>query len=473
MVTLSSIKEVALMDLYRLHASRLKCLIEATRTKEEVRTKAASEALRLTETHWLSDAQSNTEADAFLGQQDRVWKVLLDVVEALTKLRHDNKFFHRSVYRHAQALMWAPLLCDPSSGACNGSLGTVPARFAGKLKGLDFEKTAAESALVVIRSLFGKQRPQLAAVWFDEGADTLIQQLNGTVRKYDSVRGKYIAAYMECLSLCKQRAEVDTFLRWTSSTHRDLPSKFQASAQLRTGKSDDVPLCDCLLPNKTLPSRFFLVSVRRIANGTLGGILVKDLSHPQKQHESIDVLREELKIAYSCYLRLRCDAETFAQWLRSPYNRDSSILSVANAVTTAFDLFSKDEKVDTKTDILDWSGEMQLANQTLFCLTKCATLFPSLNPNYSFSKPKALSKQAKNKRQAEPASAKKSFEVPIPEGVKEGESFLATVTHGTLQKTVRLTVPAETTASTIRFTLEMQPGNDDEDEPRKKSAKVA
>lgn len=90
--------------LYRLHASRLKCLIRAVARCQDDREQAEIEALRLTEAYWHSVIEQ-THAGQEEHIRDRVWNVLVDVVAALVQCRLDFQFFHRSVYRHAQALM--------------------------------------------------------------------------------------------------------------------------------------------------------------------------------------------------------------------------------------------------------------------------------------------------------------------------------------------------------------------------------
>lgn len=100
---------------YRLHASRLKCLLFAVRQRGEVRDLAESEALRLAAKHWYV-APPGKEPSFIdqVGIRERVWDTLADVVAALAQCRLDQPFFHRSVYRHAQALM-----VRTSYGSCN------------------------------------------------------------------------------------------------------------------------------------------------------------------------------------------------------------------------------------------------------------------------------------------------------------------------------------------------------------------
>jgi hypothetical protein len=140
---------------YRLHASRLKCLFAAVSRREEEREDAELEALRLTTAHWYLSPPSDSEN---FNIRDRVWVVLADIVSALAQCRIEQPYFHRSVYRHAQALMWAPVFYDPVAGIADGSLGFVPATKSHLLRGLNSTTSCVNSAEVVISPLFEKKR---------------------------------------------------------------------------------------------------------------------------------------------------------------------------------------------------------------------------------------------------------------------------------------------------------------------------
>jgi hypothetical protein len=142
---------------YRLHASRLKCLLVAAVSGEDERSLAEEEALRLTETNFYSQTDLKT-GDQEPRRSERVWKVLTDIVAALAQCRLDQSFFHRSVYRHAQALMWAPVLCEPETGWIEGSRSTLRATKSHQLRGLNHATSVAKSALAVMNVLFEKKR---------------------------------------------------------------------------------------------------------------------------------------------------------------------------------------------------------------------------------------------------------------------------------------------------------------------------
>lgn len=142
---------------YRLHASRLKCLIAAGSASEDERDEAEREALRLCELHWFN-TPGDLDSIESTPVRERVWNVLTDIVSALVKCRTEHSFFHRSVYRHAQALMWAPVLWNPEIGRVQGSRTTIPATKSVHIRGLNHATDAAKSAVSVMSALFEKKR---------------------------------------------------------------------------------------------------------------------------------------------------------------------------------------------------------------------------------------------------------------------------------------------------------------------------
>ena len=139
--------------IYRLHASRLKVLLTAVKSVRQERGMAIAEALRITEKYWFETPQDGFEDKPM---DDRLWIVLCDIVDGLAFCRREQPFFHRSVYRHAQALLWAPLFHDPQ-GALDGSLDTVPDHKSCRMRGLN-SGPCANSAEPIINALFDKKR---------------------------------------------------------------------------------------------------------------------------------------------------------------------------------------------------------------------------------------------------------------------------------------------------------------------------
>lgn len=453
--------------LYRLHASRLKCLIAAVDRHEDERQYAIEEALRLTECNWHTAPK--TDEDPVSGFQDRLWRVLADIVDALARCRLDNTYFHRSIYRHAQALMWAPVLYDPIGGRAEGSLGLVSDVYASKIRGLNSGTGAASSAVSIISSLFSKKRNQLVAVWVTgDGTTTAFQTINNSTRKYDSLRGKYIAAYVECLQYCRLRKELDTFLRWIASCKRDLPSYFAVSAgpnkEVRPHSQDSL-----VIRKRSLESFHFLTSIKRRTNSALADVIVQDLKNSPvgnentKKHQKF--LEDQLKIAYACFLRLKWETpEQDSGRNFITYQQKHGTKEVIEALTSAFLRASKD-KPSLKCRS-DWSGESQISTLIHAAVQKCKELFPNLSSTYSFSKGRAPSKKNTDKeKRKESTGTVQQFEVAVPEGLGAGETFVTSINVGKVLKKIRLTVPSAG-LSTIRFSLDVP--TDTDESPTKK-----
>ena len=434
--------------LYRLHASRLKCLIRAVGCRQDERAQAELEALRLTECYWYKESD-NAGKRSESKIRDRVWNVVVDVVSALVQCRLDFPFFHRSVYRHAQALLWAPILSDPEGCHSEGCFGTVSAVQACKLRGLN-SSDAPSSAVVVISNLFDKKRPQLCAVWVtSDSSESTFQTINNNVRKYDSLRGKYISAYIESLRLCKRRDELEVFLKWSYSANRDLPSYFAVSAR---ESKDKLPAHsrDCLLVKpEELSSFHFLTTVKRLANGAFAFVLSAELQKKGlKEGKSLENL---LKHTYACYLRLNCDPDSLLKKSSWCY-RSSDVKYIVRGLTTAYQRVAKDQPLSGA--IGDWGSDTQSHILLAAALEKFKELFPTLTGSF-FTKKSAKDKErsdSQGTKRKDPPSSGKKFEVSIPEGVSAGDTFLTSINHGDKIKKIKLTVPPGA-GKTLRFSL--------------------
>ena len=151
---------------YRLHASRLKILLRAVRRHTEERKCAEIEAIRLISVHKYSESfalpedfngDSNTISNDLV--RDKIWGTFSDIVSAMAQCRVKDAFYHRSVYRHAQCLLFAPIVNDPYNDDTYrlGSLGSIPITRAYHLRGLSTD-SCAKSAASIIASLFDKKR---------------------------------------------------------------------------------------------------------------------------------------------------------------------------------------------------------------------------------------------------------------------------------------------------------------------------
>mmetsp|Transcript_15216 Transcript_15216/g.43971 ORF Transcript_15216/g.43971 Transcript_15216/m.43971 type:complete len:517 (+) Transcript_15216:513-2063(+) len=456
--------------LYRIHATRLKCLITAAKRHEDEFQKAEEEALRLTERHPFQEPESAMPASEE-HVRDRIWNVLADIVSALAQCRVDQPYFHRSVYRHAQALCWAPILYDPLS--TEGSHDTVPATRGFRIRGLNNSTAVSQSAEIVMNSLFDKKRSQLCAVWVTPtSAASPFQALNNSTRKYDSLRGKYISAYVELLRLSQRRGKLETFLKGTYSCRRDVACYFQASALVGGGippKSHaNEPI---LLIHNNLREHGFLTTVKREANSALADILIHEITERSTKAQSIEEKKKTenfLKLAYSTYLRLNCSREDLDRCRAWKYGANT--LREVEAVCQAFLAYGSDEEVTEVSGgsaaFGDWSGGGRKAKIFDAAIEKCKKMFPTLTGSYFSKKAIAAVKSKKNagnepqqagdKRKEPPEEdmVVMPYEVAVPSGVSAGDSFLTTVRVGDFTKKLKLTVP-ETNPTTLRFTVKV------------------
>ena len=430
---------------YRLHATRLKCLINALKHNEQERDAAEAECLRLVEKHFWSKSPPDPTGTV----RDRAWNVLTDLVDALIQCRVDYSCYHRSVFRHAQALLWAPLVNDPTQS--EGSFGEVPGSRANKLRGLN-SGGALESAASVIGSLFDRRRAQLCAVWMTQGSAEAFEQINVTVRKYDSLRGKYIAAYLDILQAGHRKNEIETFWRWVSASSRDLPSYMQMTAgnsnQLGAEKGKSHTNDYLLLTARPFAFHHMLADVKRRTNAALAAVILHEV---QNLKATSKVTEGHLKQIYSCYLRLNCEA---ADLHKSRIRKLSSVKPIVDGLVYIYTQLATEEELRKRPKHImgDWSMDSQQTRTLDLALEKCRELFPTLNNNFLSSKKTNVSKKRRGASSEPEAPTQQVFRVNVPEGMSEGETFLTDIMVGETKKRIRLTVP-QGGATTLRFTL--------------------
>ena len=297
--------------IYRLHASRFKALLRYIQTSPDTRPLAELEALRITEEFWYTDSANTITSDSTVkGPKERVWSVLCDTVMALFQCRKENPFFHRSVYRHAQALLWAPVFMEDTIGDLEqGSLALFAANQCQHLLGMDCEKTIAENAKSIIDCLFEKKRMQLCAVWVTTPVSPMpFEVLNDSTRKYDTLRWKYCSAYIDCLRLCKKRDSLETFINWIDSAARDLPSFYEKSADVKGAAPKLIHCKDNIL----LKGIGVISDLSRYANEALADVarqLLYDLSLQPIDSSVMEAGKELLYNAYTCFRRLNCSID--------------------------------------------------------------------------------------------------------------------------------------------------------------------
>jgi hypothetical protein len=450
---------------YRLHATRLKCLLSAVQHHEDTRPRALNEAIRLAKKHWYDSEGATDDLDT----RSLIWKLLADVVAALAQCRLDQHFFHRSVYRYAQALMWAPVFHDPATGFVEGSLGVVPATKSHLLRGLNSSTACANSAEVIMATLFEKKRPQIASVWVTHlgSSSAPFEIINGSNRKFDSLRGKYLHAYIETLRLCKRSSILESLFQQVAASKRDLTSFFQASAA-SGGRMPGGPHVKESLLRKGRASHTvgLLRDVKREINRSIASIIIQGAPTTDKNSEMF-------KNSYVCFLRLNTTVEEIVKMRSWKYG---SGIQEAEALCQLF--LRRSESRGLQFESSGWSGESKKSTILKAAVERCAELFPGLLINLyrrskpkkpSLTKPDTAEKKSKKRDSPEESSSLIHFVLDVPSGLAVGEKFETTVRVGSKLKTVRLTVP-EGRPAKLKFSLSA-PDEEQEDEPQEKRPK--
>lgn len=317
-------------------------------------------------------------------------------------------------------------------------------------------------------------RPQIVGVWVTNAsvAQSPFELLNNSVRKYDSLRGKYISAYIDTLRLCKEKDGIETLLQSLGAAPRDLPSFFQATAMARGGAPELPHTKESLLvKGRSLVSSGFLLSAKREANSALASVLADQVSPDDTQKAQA----ETLKTAYACFLRLNCSVDDLRRTRAWKYGQAS--LPEVHALCQAF-LARNDVKVPTE-ETSDWIGGSQKTAVLKAALEKCQELFPNIQKDLygkrkrSRSKTKATTTttasgpeppeaEAPSKKRKEPDDSSlpttpQTFAVTVPEGLSAGDKFDTTVALGDgSNKKVRLTVPAgSVSGQKLQFSLQI------------------
>ena len=180
---------------------------------------AEIEAIGLCERFWFGDQKSERAED-----KDELWGCLANVIASLVFCRNDNSYFHRSVYRHAQALCWSPRILYDDEWKKQGSLTVLPPHKAASLRGCNSGMPCVESAASVLSVLFDKKRQQMCNVWVTSPASpSPFEDINAFPRKFNAIRMKYLGAYVDCLRLVRNTVKLETMLSWTKGLKRDLP----------------------------------------------------------------------------------------------------------------------------------------------------------------------------------------------------------------------------------------------------------
>jgi hypothetical protein len=205
------------------------------------------------------------------------------------------------------------------------------------------------------------------------------QILNNSARKYDSLRGKYISAYIESLRLCNRRTELEQFMKSLSSSKRDLPNYFQASALIGGSAPAKSHTNESLLQtDESLMSSGFLLSAKRQGNSAIADFILKSLSDEDAGGKK--TAENNLKQAYACYLRLHCSEEDLKKTRAMKYG--VATIREVEALCNAY--LNTDYSKTSSTACNDWSGGARKSSIFNAAVEKCPSLFPTLSGKFLF-----------------------------------------------------------------------------------------
>lgn len=217
-------------------------------------------------------------------------------------------------------------------------------------------------------------RPQICAVWVTNTniGQSPFELLNAPIRKYDSLRGKYISAYIDTLRLCNRRSKLETLLQTLGSAPRDLPSLFQSSAMAQGGPPEFQHTKESLLiKGRSLMSSGFLRNLKREANSALASITLHDLSSEDTKGQ-----QDALKAAYACFLRLNCTIDELRRTRAWKFGQSS--LPEVDALCQAYLARGEDNK-KVQTESSNWIGGGQKNAVLKAAIEKCQELFPQMS----------------------------------------------------------------------------------------------
>ena len=406
--------------------------------------------------------------------------MLVNVVSALAQCRIDCPYFHRSVYRHAQALCWAPIFLNSDNINREGSLQILPPQKACMLRGCNSNSPCVKSAVSILRVLFEKKRSHLCNVWVTTtSSPSPFEEINRSAAKYGALQIKYLRAYVDCLLLSQERATLETLASWTRSIKRDYCGYFYVSAA-KGGKHPNFQASkDNLLQGagfNWFAKRYINQAISRLLKvESLGAIKDPTTNIEDEKFQSI------FESMYECFQRLNISIDD----LDDVIAKNNAIIPEVEALITGYRV-SQHSREEALTSF-DSSQEIPLEDKRNF-VKEAAEYFKD-----SFSRQSLLKQRRALKRKAsipevtdndmqlsdcevadkgkateendannvpQTSTIKKYFTVNVPVGLPAGSTFTASIRHGGFTKKVKLKVPTNE-PKRLRFCLEV-PRDDSE-----------
>jgi len=295
--------------IYRLHATRLKVLLRSMNFHADDRIAAEMEGLAVVENYWFDKSEVERTCPNYPKEEykERLWFVLSDIVAAMAHCRQERPFFHRSVFRHAQALLWAPIFFDPDDDNNWRLMGCVPPTKSLMLRGMNSGGPSPNSSIAVMQLLFDKKRAQICSVWVTTPAiPSPFEMINDSTRKYTALRSKYTSAFIELNRLCNRTEPLKTLISWIKLIPRDLPSFYHITANNHGGNPKNPHSKDSLLIGVG-----YNWSSRRMANSSIADIILRQANYLDEESTNKQ-LQEYLRDTYDCFRRMNVSTDEIA-----------------------------------------------------------------------------------------------------------------------------------------------------------------
>ena len=302
---------------YRLHACRFKCILRALRSEDK--KNAIENTLEMVELYQFEDtfeplASFESDADALSG---RLFSFVKDIASAFCYCRSKtNNYFHRSVYRHAQLLLFSPAIVQhelawPKTPIEIISLPQLSQEQKGQVQGYVLGCTHFASAADCLAVLFNKKQDQLVNVWLTTPSVlSPFETINQSSSKFDYTRTKYAGAYMSCLRLTPRMETVRQLLVRANGASRDYPGYFFLSA---VNKGNDCVTQSVRDPGMPCSGRGFLWGFKKHLHESISQMIVDRkaikiglgfslVDQELTKTSRIDLVKHYLGLAYDSFL---------------------------------------------------------------------------------------------------------------------------------------------------------------------------
>lgn len=157
--------------------------------------------------------------------------------------------------------------------------------------------------------------------------------------------------------LCKMHDKLETFIKWTQSAPRDLPSFYDISLRSEVNALGDRYQESHCKDNLILSSVGLVSFAKKLSNAALCRILVEAIGgNDSKNQEAQDLFGD----IYTCFLRLNCPLDSSiwqTQQTRKLVNA-SACIEVDSLITAYQSMYDVQEEMSSKVTQMSWEEKM-------------------------------------------------------------------------------------------------------------------